>query len=218
MQSGVDESGVMNSKVKIAAAAGVVGLGLAAAQLFRQSPADDDVRVAELEPTTLRLRQPVHDDSPRVTRPAPFAKPAPDPASGNSAIPLANIPALQDRSSPLDGFIALPRLPREFPAPSAYSPANSANDDPRSGGDTTVRPSPNSWPTTENPAAGSATLAAEVVRHIVIDGDTLSDLARRYLGDPARTQEILAANRGLIAHPDVLPIGALVVIPGASQE
>jgi hypothetical protein len=49
--------------------------------------------------------------------------------------------------------------------------------------------------------------------HVVIDGDSLERLAGRYLDDPARAVEIFEANRELLSNPDLLPIGAELVIP-----
>ncbi|MGC4003420.1 MAG: tail protein X [Pirellulales bacterium] len=50
-------------------------------------------------------------------------------------------------------------------------------------------------------------------RHRVADGDTLESIARAYYGDPARANEIFAANRGLLRSADLLPIGAELAIP-----
>lgn len=58
---------------------------------------------------------------------------------------------------------------------------------------------------------GSAN-SAEVV-HRVKDGDTLPQLAARYLGDPHRFMEIFEANRHVLASPDLLPIGVELIIP-----
>jgi nucleoid-associated protein YgaU len=52
--------------------------------------------------------------------------------------------------------------------------------------------------------------------HIIVDGDSLAKLAGRYLDDPQRANEIYELNRHLLSHPDVLPIGAELVIPSPS--
>ncbi|HUY36568.1 MAG TPA: LysM peptidoglycan-binding domain-containing protein [Pirellulales bacterium] len=51
------------------------------------------------------------------------------------------------------------------------------------------------------------------VKHTIRDGDTLISLARRYLGDGGRFQEIFAANRRRLPNADVLPIGVEIEIP-----
>ncbi len=52
--------------------------------------------------------------------------------------------------------------------------------------------------------------------HVVVPGDTLSALAARYLGDADRWPEIYAANRGLIADPDLIYPGQELTIPTAA--
>lgn len=51
-----------------------------------------------------------------------------------------------------------------------------------------------------------------VREHTIRPGDTLPKLAIRYYGDPARWQEIYSANRNVLPHWDVLPIGAKIQI------
>jgi hypothetical protein len=51
------------------------------------------------------------------------------------------------------------------------------------------------------------------LRHRVVDGDSLPGIAQRYLGNRNRYLEIFAANRHLLASPDILPIGAELLIP-----
>jgi nucleoid-associated protein YgaU len=67
---------------------------------------------------------------------------------------------------------------------------------------------------TEAPGSLTATPANVSRRHKVRDGDTLPALAEQYYGDAARYREIFAANRGLLANPDLLPIGITLEIPG----
>lgn len=45
------------------------------------------------------------------------------------------------------------------------------------------------------------------VVHRIVDGDTLSRLAQRYLGSSKRFLEIYEANRDRLQSPDLLPIG-----------
>ncbi|MDO4582613.1 MAG: hypothetical protein Q4D62_00785 [Planctomycetia bacterium] len=49
--------------------------------------------------------------------------------------------------------------------------------------------------------------------HIIMDGDTLEMLARRYLRDPDRAEEIYEHNKEILASPDELTIGAKIVLP-----
>lgn len=49
--------------------------------------------------------------------------------------------------------------------------------------------------------------------HVIRDGDTLQDIARRHLGDAERWQEIYELNRQLLPDPDILPIGLELRLP-----
>jgi LysM repeat protein len=63
-------------------------------------------------------------------------------------------------------------------------------------------------PIERQPSAGES-----FVQHIVTDGDTLPSIAKRYLGDAARAQELFELNRDRLQHPDVLPIGMVLKAP-----
>jgi hypothetical protein len=52
------------------------------------------------------------------------------------------------------------------------------------------------------------------LEHKIADGDTLSNLAERYLGRADRYLEIYELNRPVLASPDLLPIGVTLKIPG----
>ena len=54
---------------------------------------------------------------------------------------------------------------------------------------------------------------APVRRHTIVDGDTLKDLAERYLGSGDRYLEIYAANYKALPSPDILPLGIEITIP-----
>ncbi len=49
--------------------------------------------------------------------------------------------------------------------------------------------------------------------HIVIDGDSLTKLADRYLDDASREREIFQLNREVLITPELLPIGVELQIP-----
>jgi nucleoid-associated protein YgaU len=49
--------------------------------------------------------------------------------------------------------------------------------------------------------------------HRIIDGDTLEELAKRYLGSADRSGELFNANRNVLADPKLLPIGVELRIP-----
>lgn len=61
--------------------------------------------------------------------------------------------------------------------------------------------------------AADAPDAGQGGTHRIIDGDTLTKLASRYLGRADRYLEIFEYNRDLLTSPDLLPIGSLLKIP-----
>jgi nucleoid-associated protein YgaU len=63
------------------------------------------------------------------------------------------------------------------------------------------------------PFAPPAADAVEPIDHKIVDGDTLALLAKKYLGDAARSPEIFEANRQVLSDPELLPIGARLRIP-----
>jgi nucleoid-associated protein YgaU len=53
----------------------------------------------------------------------------------------------------------------------------------------------------------------EATRHTVREGDTLTELARRYYGDRSLSLRIFDSNRDRLLSPDRLPPGTVLVIP-----
>ncbi len=60
---------------------------------------------------------------------------------------------------------------------------------------------------------GPSTAGNSSRTHIVVDGDSLSRLAERYLDDAALGDEIYRLNRDVLADPELLPIGVELRIP-----
>jgi nucleoid-associated protein YgaU len=58
-----------------------------------------------------------------------------------------------------------------------------------------------------------AVIAPEPHVHVVVSGDTLSGLAKKYYGSATRWTQILDANSGTIKNPDVLSVGTKLTIP-----
>ena len=54
--------------------------------------------------------------------------------------------------------------------------------------------------------------------HKIVDGDTLSRLAQRYLGSADRYQQIYEANRDVLRSPDLLPIGKVLRLPDRADR
>jgi len=68
--------------------------------------------------------------------------------------------------------------------------------------------------TVDGPLEGDSPWPREVV-HVVEDGDTLENLAKRYMGDASHALEIFDMNRAKLANPHQLPIAARLRIPVA---
>lgn len=51
------------------------------------------------------------------------------------------------------------------------------------------------------------------ITHVIEEGDSLSALAKRYLGDETRAGDIFDSNRNILAQPDRLPAGQLLRLP-----
>lgn len=55
-------------------------------------------------------------------------------------------------------------------------------------------------------------------KHRIVEGDTLTTLAQRYLGDAGRAGEIHVANLDRLASPEILPLGVTLLIPPRVEQ
>lgn len=112
----------------------------------------------------------------------------PGPALSLGDSPYGKRPGYETAANPADRGDAFPPLANSSPlAPSVLA------DTPQ--------------PIERAPASSSYT------QHVVSDGDTLGELAERYLGDAARAEEIYDLNRDRLTNPDLLPIGMVLRTP-----
>ena len=94
------------------------------------------------------------------------------------------------------------------PAPMLASPARFAPPAPPA---TVAKSAPTQPPST---SAAKPDVAAPAARqHVVVEGDTLSKISRRYYGTSDRWPEILEANRATLRDARNLPVGASLRIP-----
>jgi nucleoid-associated protein YgaU len=49
--------------------------------------------------------------------------------------------------------------------------------------------------------------------HVVVKGDTLSKISKKYYGDPNLYMKIFEANRDILKNPDLIKIGQKLRIP-----
>jgi len=75
------------------------------------------------------------------------------------------------------------------------------------------------------PISGSTTAASVAAPpgshwrlHQVQEGETLSSLARRYLGAADRYPELFAANRDVLQSPNRLPVGVSLKVPTSTSD
>jgi nucleoid-associated protein YgaU len=61
--------------------------------------------------------------------------------------------------------------------------------------------------------SGSGIVGESARTHRIVNGDSLSTLAKRYLGSEQRAGEIFEANLDVLSSPDALPIGVELRIP-----
>lgn len=185
---------------QLACVAGVLGAGVLAAWPFRQYATHSAPPPAAM-PLDLTLRQPdvtlqpspPGDDSPAVGLDLVDER-------GES---VSIQPAVFSRAAPAASRTGRPNLEDLGPPPElpiVFSPANAL-------------PPPAAFvPQTGSSPRWSAR-QSRPKQYKLRDGDTLEDLAQRHLGTRTRAEEIYAANRDVLASPDLLPVGLTIVIP-----
>ena len=172
---------------------GVVLLGLCAAWPYRQPPPPPDLKPAPpAQPLQFTIRRP---DVPLELAPRIEVSPAQglySPTSLHDASPPPPAPLSAAQTYALESLAPPPTLPVSFQP--AAPPSH-----------------PNEWrpDATARPAAQPRPPRPYRLR----DGDTLEKIADRLLGDRERAAEIFAANRHVLAQPDLLPVGVTIMVP-----
>jgi nucleoid-associated protein YgaU len=185
------EDGTMQRGVKIVLAAGVLLGGSALALMFR-----------------LPARAPVPSERPPADRLV---------LRGQDETAYRGL----DAEAPTAGINPLPSGSRPEPAPWAMPDEIAADEPPPRLARSYPEPfsTPGGW---DHPAAptplGRPAVRRGVLTHRIIDGDTLRNVAERYLGSADRYVEVYQANRDVLESPDVLPIGAELTIPPSVAE
>ena len=207
------------------AAAGVILAGMAGAIAFRRVPAAaPQAPAATAESEVLVRRRPssgpsgVRSAAPLINQveaqtPSPTSSPPPSTPAPPER--LAKTPSMPPRYNPFSqppSNSAAPNPPLTTPAfqPSPYAPPPYVPPAAEHTGETPVPPGVAPAGRTPTPPQVQP---APARTHIIVDGDTLTDLAEMYLGSGRRYPEIFEANRDVLQHPDLLPIGARLRIP-----
>jgi len=177
---------MMDPAVKTAMALCIVLGGVCAALLFRSDPTPSPQGVSS-PADPLHIRRGVEDRNAGNSSAA-----TPERASGGKTAPRG-----------LEAVSVLKPIDDRF-APPAWQDGSFRTEGRAAPGG---RPSPYA-------VLPSAAFDAPTPRtHRIVDGDTLAGLAERYLGHPSRAGELFEANRGVLSSPELLPIGAELVIP-----
>ena len=175
----------MGRRTKLILAAIVVIGGVALAWQYRQRGAEETSDAAPAKP--FAAAHLAATDSTGNSGPI-------SPLRNSSAAPPATATtALATQSTVADGA-GTPDLPHAYPGPTSGAVPN---------GDSIG----------STPRLGSLSDADQGPTHKVIDGDTLTELAKRYLGNAGRWSELYDYNRDVLTNPELLPIGAELRIP-----
>ena len=137
--------------------------------------------------------------------PAPFRIELPSTTFAEPKRPVAPLRAPSTVARPV------PVEPSPAPTPRVAAPSRVSPFSPRPTMPSYASPAPHVNPSTLVPSR-------EFQQLKVLPGDSLWRMARRYLGDGARWQELLSLNPGLAAHPDSLAAGSAVIVPAAASK
>ncbi|HUG90384.1 MAG TPA: LysM peptidoglycan-binding domain-containing protein [Planctomycetaceae bacterium] len=208
----------MHRDKKLGLGLGILLVGVVAAFFFRHEPAATPPALHDAE----RLDRRIADKD--VT-------PYPDPAAGR---PANAAPPPAPPRTPADDAWALPDFLRDPGTPAATSAGPAPNPVPDAAGQLPLArggtgPAHNqAWRAPDKPngpqpnrneqSPAAAASADGIVLHRVVQGDTLSGLAARYLGSSARFLEIYEANRNVLRSPNDLRVGMTLRIPTVRQS
>lgn len=189
---------------RLLAAAGVLCAGALAALPFRQPHSRTPPPSLAPAPIALTLRR---DEIVLFASPQAEVSPATNleaiaKSSDQQPPDRALQPQPARRTFELTNLAPPPPLPINFQPTSASEPSPPGN----------WRPISREPPPLPRPATrGVAARRPRTYR--LRDGDTLENVAERYLNSAARAMEIFDANREVLARPDLLPVGKTIVIP-----
>ncbi len=179
----------MDQRLRLMTAAAVMLVGAGLALCFRRPLAEADLPIPVQSDALVLRKQPDRRS---------IAAAEPPPAGGESSgLSAAEEPQRRSPTivTPADQPAPPPELPKSYPA----------------GG----QPLSTRWGASLREMLPETASAPPT--HKIIDGDSLALLAQRYLGSASRAMEIYEANRNVLAHPEILPIGVELKIPRAEK-
>jgi len=171
-------------------AIGILLLGMCAALPFRQPPRPPAPPRERPVPLSLTIRRP---DSPLELAPRIDVSPAVGLAGRGQETGDRGQETVPGAPADLANLVPPPALPVSFQPSAGGPPANDWRPDALAN----AAPRPKAQPRP----------------YRLRDGDTLEKIAERLLGDPYRAIEIFAMNPGVLERPDLLPVGATILVP-----
>ncbi len=177
----------MDQRLRLATTAAVMLLGLGLASCFRRPSAETDLPISVQSDPLVLRKQPD-----RRTFAVAESSPATSQPRSLPANPQRLSPTIV---TPTDRPVPPPELPKSYPISN--------------------QPVSTRWGASLSEMLPETASAPPT--HKIIDGDSLALLAERYLGSASRATEIYEANRSLLTHPEILPIGVKLKIPRADQ-
>ena len=177
---------------------GILGLGLVAALPFQHRQSDDSAAGRRVAQDVLQLRaHPALQVLPVPTEPlADFSETTGEEITTTMA-PIR--PAEIRAGDELDRATLAPDFSLPAPAPT-HIPVDRNRD------------------FLDTDRTTSPTTEIVNVRHVIRDGETLRSIAAEYYGDEQQALKIYEANRDKLSHPDLLPLGIEIDVPGAEAR
>ncbi len=215
----------METFKRVCLAALILAAGIATAWYYRLEPlSGDEAARREAAYAADPARPPVGAQPPGPLQGVPL----PLPFDSRAAMPPPPVVVAPGRVEPPQMAELYEAARRPPPLPPILSPLEDADPPqpppvPATGQDALPDRSPTTLPAQLTPppaaAAPNAGTSAEPETtkpyrvHTIVNGDTLTRLARRYLGNPARAPEIFALNQEVLSDPEILPIGQQIRLP-----
>ncbi|MCG8586621.1 MAG: LysM peptidoglycan-binding domain-containing protein [Pirellulales bacterium] len=189
----------------------VLAVGIGSAMLFRKDK-PEAVDGAHKSPDALLLRKsPSSASSPKATVVSDADRSSNKPPTEVSVL-RRDTPGASTQPKTLPP----PEIENTFARPFVPSRSNEAAKEPEPRDHEVLRPLPATSEDRDSRAESGDPPGPRV--RIVVDGDSLRSLAKRYLGDSDRYMEIYEANRDVLTSPDLLVIGMKLKIPTAKPQ
>lgn len=141
---------------------------------------------------------------PRDRTSPPFSTTTPPPSEPSPPQFARNVATPQRVVGPTATVAAPTELPSSISLAPAPIPPTIGEPITRLGRTTPVPAAPPAEPALDSPPR----------QHKIVDGDSLTTLAAKYLGTTARAREIFDLNRDILPTPETLPVGANLRLPG----